>query len=333
MSSHILVIIFGLLGFITAATIRHKKKIGQPLVCPLNSNCESVVYSSYSKFFGIDVTTLGVGYYGAITTFYIFLFVAGPFLPGWVMVVGFFVTLLAVIFSVYLLIIQFLVIKEWCFWCIVSAIISLMILVSSGYAVGPDLLVFLGKYKSVIVILHALAAALGMGTVLVTDVFFMKFLQDYQISESEADVLNTLSQIVWFALALLIISGVGLFLPTTAAYLIKTKFLAKVIVVGVIVVNGVLLNLLIAPKLVKISFHEETVDHPGQLHHLRKMAFAFGAVSIVSWLTTFILGSVRTINLSTGGILGIYLFIIVIAVIGSQYFDHRFVHPRHTKNL
>ena len=62
---------------------------------------------------------------------------------------------------------------------------------------------------------------------LVTDVFFMKFLKDYKISESESEILDTLSQVVWFALGLLILTGFALFLPTSWEYLAKTKFIAK----------------------------------------------------------------------------------------------------------
>jgi len=329
MTAYIITIFLGFLGFITASAIRHKKQMGQTMVCPLSSNCDSVVYSSYSKFFGIDVTTFGLFYYGAIATLYGF-FVAFPnYVPEYMYVIGFLMTALAVIFSVYLIIVQFLVIKEWCFWCLVSAFISLGLLISSGFALGAMLPELLLQYKTVIVIAHALAAALGVGTVLVTDVFFMKFLQDYKISHSESEILDTLSQIVWFALAMLILTGVALFLPASAELLAKTKFVAKVVIVGVIAVNGVLLNLLVAPKLVKISFREESVDHPGELHHLRKLAFAFGGVSIISWMMTFILGSIRSIPLSVGGILGIYLGLVFMVVLGSQYFDHRFIQKRH----
>lgn len=323
MSGYIITIIIALIGFILASVIRHKKKVGQPLVCPIGFDCESVVNSSYGKFFGFDIATIGVGYYGLIAALYGFFVMLPNMVPDYLYVVGFLLSVGAVVFSIYLIIIQALVIREWCLWCVLSAITSVGLLIASGIALGDSLHIFLLEYKSAIVILHALAAALGVGTVLVTDVFFMKFLKDYKISQSESDVLDTLSQIVWFALGMLILTGVALYIPTAAEYLAKTKFIAKVVIVGVIAVNGVLLNLLVAPKLVKISFGEDSVDHPGELHHLRKMAFAFGGVSIVSWLCTFILGSVRSIPLSVGAILGIYLAIIIIAVIGSQLFDHK----------
>lgn len=316
-----IVIILALFGFIVASMIRHKKRVGQPLVCPIDSDCDSVVHSSYGKFLGFDVATLGIAYYGVIATLYaVFIAFTGS-IPDYLYVVGFLLSTGAVVFSLYLIIVQFLVIREWCFWCIISAITSIGLLVASAISMGDQLKFFLLEYKTIIVILHAFAAALGVGTVLVTDVFFMKFLKDYKISRSESDVLDTLSQVVWFALGLLILTGVALYIPTSLAYLAKTKFVAKLVVVGVIVVNGVLLNLLVAPKLVKISFDGNTgdTDH----NHLRKLAFAFGGVSIVSWVVTFILGSVRSIPLSVGAILGVYVFLLLGAVIGSQIFEYR----------
>ena len=326
--AYLLTIVFALIGFAITSMIHHKKKHGHALVCPLGSDCNSVVYSSYSKFFGIDVVTIGLFYYGFIAVFYTTINFLGSFLPDYVFLVGFLLSVGAVIFSIYLLIVQFLVMKEWCFWCLASALATLVILISSGLTMGTSLYTFLLEYKIVIVIMHALSAALGVGTVLVTDVFFMKFLKDYKISESESEILDTLSQVVWFALGLLILTGLALFLPTSWEYLAKTKFIAKVVVVGVIVINGSLLNLFIAPKLIKISFTNDSIDHHNETHHLRKFAFAFGAVSIVSWISTFILGSVRSLPLSVLGILGIYTILIIIAVIGSQLFDYKISHQK-----
>lgn len=332
MSIYIITALVALCGFIITSIIRHKKQVGQTLVCPLGSDCNSVIYSSYSKFFGIDIATIGLVYYGCITSLYLF-FAFIPFVfPDYVYIIGFLLAVLAVIFSIFLLIIQALVIKEWCMWCVLSALISIMLLIMSGVSLGTNLYPFLLEYKTIIIVLHALAAALGVGTVLVTDVFFMKFLKDYRISHSESEILDTLSQIVWFALGLLILTGIALFLPTSTEYLEKSKFVAKVFIVGIIVVNGILLNLLIAPKLIKISFGEQAVDHPGELHHLRCMAYAFGGISIISWLATFILGSLRSLPFTSGQIISGYVIVVLCVVIGSQYMDYRATH-RKSNNL
>jgi hypothetical protein len=89
-----------------------------------------------------------------------------------------------------------------------------------------------------------------------------------------------------------------------------------------------LLNLFVAPKLVKISFGEEPIDHPGELHHLRRVAYAFGGISITSWLITFILGSIRSLPFSSLQIIIGYVILILGVVIASQYVDYRTIHRK-----
>jgi len=173
--------------------------------------------------------------------------------------------------------------------------------------------------------LHLIAAAIGLGGATITDVFFFKFLKDFKISESESEILRTLSQVIWFTLALIVLTGIGLYLPASERLLISSKFLVKMIVVGVIIINGAFLNLLISPKLVHISFGESHHHESGELHRLRKLAFALGAISSVSWYSAFILGSLRRLSFSFQELLGIYLILVVIAVIGSQVIERRLV--------
>lgn len=129
---------------------------------------------------------------------------------------------------------------------------------------------------------------------------------------------------IWFALALLVLTGLGLYLPEAEELNQSAKFLVKMIVVAVIIVNGAFLNLLVAPKLVKISFGEKHKHQPGELHRERKIAFALGAISVVSWYSAFILGMLRKLPLEFSSLLLIYLFILGGAIIGSQFMERFF---------
>ena len=91
--------------------------------------------------------------------------------------------------------------------------------------------------------------------------------------------------------------------------------------VAVIVVNGAFLNLLVAPKLVKISFHERHRHEAGELRHIRRIAFALGAISITSWYSAFILGMIRRSPLEFSPLLLIYILVLGGAIIGSQIMD------------
>ena len=150
------------------------------------------------------------------------------------------------------------------------------------------------------------------------DVFFFKFLKDLKISKDESKTLGMVSEVIWFGLALLVISGIGLYLPEMARLNESPKFLVKVIVVGVIIVNGIFLNLKISPQLVKISFGRAHKHKPGELRGQRKLAFALGAISITSWFSAFILGMFRSVPFSFIHLLSIYLIVLGIAVSLSQ---------------
>lgn len=320
--SKIAVVFFAFLGFLLVLFIRHKKQHKEPLICPLKADCGAVINSKYSKFFGIDVTTLGLAYYAGLAFAYIVLLLRPMWATQEVVFLLLGITTVAFFFSIYLTSIQAFVLRQWCTWCLTSALMCLVIFVFVLRGASFNVVELLAQYKGLIVLIHAVGAAIGVGAVTITDVFFMRFLKDYRINHDEAATLHVLSNVIWVALGILIVSGIGLFVVNSAVLMITPKFLVKVLIVGVLVVNGVFLNLIIHPRLVDISFGERTVKAPGELHYLRKLAFAFGAVSIVSWYTVFILGSLRTVSLSFAAIFGIYLGLIILAVAGSQYFDH-----------
>lgn len=313
-------------GFLLAWSIHHKKRANETLTCPIGNDCTAVIHSDYSKFAGIEVTTLGMVYYGLSAFFYAAL-IAFPWIrtPD-VLFVGFLIALSAVIFSTYLIIVQGFTLKQWCTWCLGSALNTFVIFALTLSTVYLHIAPILLAHKTIIVILHAFAAGLGVGAVTLTDVFFFKFLKDYRISHSEKEIMDTISDVIWVALMLLIVTGIGLYVSQSAALGESTKFLAKVVIVGVVLINGILLNLIVSPRLMNISFGIEKVSHPGQLHGLRRLGFALGAVSIVSWYSAFILGSVRSLPFSTPQILLGYACLVAVGVIGSQVMDRVLLH-------
>lgn len=181
---------------------------------------------------------------------------------------------------------------------------------------------FFTTIKPIIVILHALSAAIGLGAVVTTDALFFKFLKNYKISEKEADTLDTISKVIWGAIFLLFITGAALYVSAPLEYLAKSKFVAKLIVFLVIVLNGIALNAVISPYLVKLSFNDDsrTLHRSTRMRVLRRVAFASGGISMISWFTVFILGSIRSIPVTTWQALLIYTGLILCVVAGSQIF-------------
>lgn len=183
--------------------------------------------------------------------------------------------------------------------------------------------------RNLFLLLHIVSFAIGLGGATIADIFFFKFLKDFRISEAESETLDTLSRVIWVALGVIVVSGVGLYLPNAEALNQVPKFLVKMIVVGVLIVNGIFLNLLVAPRLVKIAFHQKHFHEKNELHHIRKIAFALGAISITSWYSAFFLGFLpKNIPFNFSEILLAYFLILGVAVVGSQIFDHFFVRQK-----
>ena len=123
-SAYVLIIFLAFGGFLIARYIRHhKKNVQEALICPLRANCDTVIHSDYSKFLGIPVEVLGMVYYSLLAISYGSIMVF-PVLGVTLVVSGLMLaTMCAFIFSVYLTLVQALVLKNWCTWCLISATI------------------------------------------------------------------------------------------------------------------------------------------------------------------------------------------------------------------
>ena len=310
----------GLAGFFLSYVIFKKKKTKEPLICPLKFHCDTVVHSTYSKLFGVPLENLGMLYYGFIFISYMFFLyfpeqAFRPFVLGTTLATGF-----AFFFSLYLTGVQAFALRQWCTWCLMSAglciTIFLLVIQSSVF----DTIPYLQAYKPYILGAHLFGTLLGFGGAIISDVFFMKFLKDFKISANESDTLKTLSQIIWFGLGIILISGLMLFLSDAERLSQSAKFLVKMVVVAVIIVNGFTLNIIIAPRLTSIPFGALKFEEK-KIRNLRRLAFALGAVSATSWTSAFILGLMRTSPASFNTLLATYLVILLLAVILSQLFE------------
>ena len=164
-----------------------------------------------------------------------------------------------------------------------------------------------------LIILHLIGLAIGVGAATVADIMVFRFLKDFHISRWETKVLKTVSIMIWVGLAILILSGIGIYLQNTVRYNFTVKFLVKMVIVGIIILNGILLNLYITPRLVKLDF----ADH--QLSFVKRITFASGAISMTSWYTVLILGALRNdVPLTFMQLLAVYLFLLSGAIAASQ---------------
>ncbi|MBP6912044.1 MAG: vitamin K epoxide reductase family protein [Candidatus Pacebacteria bacterium] len=315
-------IVLGIMGFSIALHIFHKKARKAVLVCPIGSDCNAVVHSAYSKFFGIAVERVGMVYYFLITVFYGIALFVQPLTDG---VIHFFMlgmTLGAFLFSIYLVCIQGFVIKQWCTWCLGSAVVATGIFLANFIFSNAEMSSYLLQFKGVIVLIHAVSASIGLGAAFTTDFLFFKFIKDKKISLEEKKIMDSLSHVLWFAIGCIILTGIGIYAPQATALNHLPKFLVKAIAVAVIVINGFVLNVVISPRLTKIDFGTDQDDTKILPVSTRRLSFALGAISISSWFTAFILGAVRNVYIPFTILLCGYAGIVVIAIFCSQLFAH-----------
>lgn len=169
---------------------------------------------------------------------------------------------------------------------------------------------FLSEYKAIITITHILGVVVGMGAALLSDFLFSFYSHDKKLSRSETSTLKILSNIVWFGLIIITLSGIGLFLSDIEKYLESTKFLAKMSILTVLVLNGYILNRYISKAMTRrgfLSYHKYT--------GLRKLAFACGSISIISWLSVLSLGVTSKIHLPYSALIELYGVVIIGGII------------------
>lgn len=131
-------------GLALATFIHFKKKQQKPLVCPIGHSCDPVVHSDYSRFMKMPVEVLGILYYLIVLLSYLAFTMNLALRPAWSGPLLLCISSLAFIFSAYLTAVQAFVLKEWCTWCLISAFLCTVILLSSLQLSGVDVMGFIG---------------------------------------------------------------------------------------------------------------------------------------------------------------------------------------------
>ncbi len=129
-----LLMMLGFAGFTLAFYIYHHKLHDKPLVCPLETKCDLVTHSTYSKFLDIPVEVLGMLYYAAIIILHGFVIAFPSIFSVSVARISLAMSTAAFLFSLYLISVQAFVLKQWCTWCLCSAILCATIFLLTSFA-------------------------------------------------------------------------------------------------------------------------------------------------------------------------------------------------------
>lgn len=310
-----------IVGLCISFYIYRQKQYTKTLMCPREGGCEKVVHSVHAKTFGIRNEVLGILFYSTQLILWTLPVYTHIEIAGWYSALLLITVVLGVLFSLYLVLMQWLVIRAWCMWCLGSTFAIILI---TGALIGtpmPGLYEFLSSTKLVWIIVHNIGFIIGLGGATITDVFFFRFLKDGVITEREKEIMDTLSSVIWIGLAILMVSGLLLYLPDQARLLASSKFLLKVVVVSMIVLNGIALNIKVAPHIRMLSLLQDPISE-----RFRRLAFALGAISITSWYVAFFLGSVQSIGVAFREGVAFYVSILITAIIGSQVYQYLISH-------
>ncbi len=286
-------------GFCVSANIYDTKQAGKQLVCPTGSDCNAVVNSRYSKFFGVSLEKWGLAYFGFITLTYLALiFSRDIFSPSMLTIVVLF-SVAAGIFSSYLLFIQAFVLKKWCIWCILTAMISLAVcvisLVSANVAVE-----FLAGIQDILLMVKYLGFCFGVGGTTASVFLFKRFLEDSSIDEKELQSIREVFELVWTGFVLVIVSQFAFFVIDPTMLATSVPAIGEMIALLVFAISAAILLIIYSPFLIYVPFHKVNKDHKKfAFLSLRNPTLTLGGIALVSWYFAFFMNFITDIAPST----------------------------------
>ncbi|MCP8688192.1 hypothetical protein [Marinobacterium sedimentorum] len=180
------------------------------------------------------------------------------------------------------------------------------------------------ELKTLIKITHLFGLALGIGGALLLDLIIFNFFHRRSISREKFDILRQSTRVVSLGLGLLWISGAGYLLHYLAYFeqgLHNPKVWAKIIIVAILTLNGMLIHRFILPHIeARIG---KTLFHDCSRRRQTAMLCA-SVISVVSWLTPLALGACKELNFSThwSQILLAYGGLLLLGVIVIQLINH-----------
>lgn len=167
--------------------------------------------------------------------------------------------------------------------------------------------------RQLLVVVHLIGLGFGFGGALASDFMFVHALRDWKIDKTEFGFLKLASRMVWIGVVVLFLSGLIMFLAAPAAYLASGKFMAKMTVVVILVINGFIFHYQHIPLLGNTSGQHLPTSR--EFIAKSRSLFVSGAISMVSWFTALVLGALRGVPYSYVTIMLIYLAVLAFAIV------------------
>jgi len=171
--------------------------------------------------------------------------------------------------------------------------------------------------KTYLVALHLIGLVIGLGSVTALDFYLIRFVKGTRVSPSDADLVHLVSRLAASGLLCLWVSGLGfliLYRLNAPELLGNPKIHAKLIIVGVLTLNGVLLHFKLLPQIRRAVGH--TLFGAGTLLGSNAWVRICAPVSVASWWMPFVLGAVRELNFAAPIWVFLAAYIAALAVCG-----------------
>jgi hypothetical protein len=301
-------------GILFYTFLRRRKKKGKEL--PEDPEKDDPILHIRNKlFFEIPVEKILLGYFVIVTLTYLIKFILDLRVPGIDLAI-LYLSGLTLFLGIYKMAMSVGVVNKFSPWLLFSMVFSLIIFLAVYNGMDYDIDEFLAETRQYNLTIHLLGLAMGLGGTLVVDIMFTHFMRNYAISARESVIMHLISQMIIFGIFLLILSGVALYLPAAESFNENPRFIMKMIVVLIVIINGGVLNLYLTPKMKKISLVDEEKH---RYETLTRISFALGAISIVSWLAAFLLALLKDLfSMPLLYLLIGYLVLLLVAAGGSQ---------------
>ena len=179
------------------------------------------------------------------------------------------------------------------------------------------------NYHNLLILFHILGVAVGFGGVVMSDYIFLSSMRVGEIAKERFVFLKESSRMVWIGVLLMVISGALLFFEFPDRYLASGKFLAKMTLVAILIINGAFFHWFHLPRL-RRYLDADLSTLPEFKKHFPTLLVS-GAVSSVSWLGALLLGVLGRSPYTYWQIIGTYLPILVIGVLGALVLRNKLV--------
>ena len=177
---------------------------------------------------------------------------------------------------------------------------------------------FFQDVKTPMTVVHVISVVFGMGGALMSDILFSFFAKDKNLNRTELLTLTILRSVVFYSLILISLSGLAIFLSNIERYMDSAKFLAKMSILFILILNGYLLNKYIWPHLINRNFFTLKKER-----NIRRLAFACGAISVISWLAVCALGVLNSLPMSYSLIMLGYFGVVLVGIMISLIIERK----------